>query len=105
MIYAATILALFRDIEITTQILSQYPPLCQQKRKLGDKKECEKSLPEIFSTGVARDQLNIMIENACSWAVEHALGDCVPNQEKFQKYSLNGKYQGFLELYKISTTV
>ena len=81
MIYAATILVLFRDREITTEILSQYPPLCQQKQNVDDQSKCQKSLSDILSTGVARDQLNALIDDACSWAVEYAPGDCVPNQD------------------------
>ena len=81
MIYAATILVLFRDREITTEILSQYPPLCQQKQNGDDQSKCQKSLSDILSTGVARDQLNALIDDACSWAVEYAPGDCVPNQD------------------------
>ena len=83
MIYAATIFALFRDIEITTAILSQYPPLCQQKRDIDEKNECQKILSGIFVSGFANNQLNVLIENACSWAVLYELGDCVPNQGKF----------------------
>ena len=81
MIYAATILVLFRDREITTEILSQYPPLCQQKQNVDDQSKCQKSLSDILSTGVARDQLNVLIDDACSRAVEYAPGDCVPNQD------------------------
>ena len=79
-IYAATILVLFRDREITTEILSQYPPLCQQRREIEDRITCQQILSEILSAGVARDQLNVLIDDACSWAVEYAPGDCVPNQ-------------------------
>ena len=96
MIYAATIFALFRDIEITTAILSQYPPLCQQKRDIDDKTECQKILSGIFVSGFAHNQLNVLIENACSWAVEYAIGDCVPNQGTFEKYRLKGKCHVFL---------
>ena len=80
-IYAATILVLFRDREITTEILSQYPPLCQQRREIEDRITCQQLLSEILSTGVARDQLNVLIDDACSWAVEYAPGDCIPNQD------------------------
>ena len=84
MIYAATIFALFRDIEITTAILSQYPPLCQQRRDIDHKTECQNVLSDIFVSGVANDQLNVLVESACSWAVKYALGECIPNQGKFE---------------------
>ena len=61
--------------------MSQYPPLCQQKQETEEKTTCQQILSGIFSTGVARDQLNVLIDDACSWAVEYAPGDCVPNQD------------------------